>query len=483
MSDTTTPPAGDDDFASLFEQSQKTAPHKRLKVGDSVSGKLLHFGAEFAFLDVGGKGEAIINIAELLDGDGQRTVKEGDVIEGRVTSTRDSALVVSRVLQKGKDARAHLEQAKEMGLPVEGTVKSVIKGGLEIDVAGVRAFCPASQMELRFVEDLSVFVGLKFPFLIIEFKEGGRNILVSRRALLEEENEKRADETRKTLVVGAVFMGRVTSLREFGAFVDIGGIDGLLHVSEIGHSRTARAADVLKLGQEVEVQVKKIEGDKLSLSMKSLAGDPWKNAATLFPVGSKHNGHVSRIQPFGAFIELSPGIDGLLHVSNLGDPRIRDPRQVLQEGQEVTVTVVTFDPTQKRIGLALGELAPGEEAPGVGAVIIGKVERVEPYGVFVRIPGPLTAGKPPRGLVPLEELGPTKGDLKREFPIGSELKVVVLDNDAQGRIRLSHKGATESEERAEASAYMKEGGKTGGLGGGSFGATFADLFKKKGKTQ
>lgn len=478
MSDTTTTPEGADDFASMFEQSQKNTPHKRLKVGDSVKGKLLHFGAEWAFLDVGGKGEAMISIAELLDGEGQRTVKEGDLIEGRVTSTQDSALIVSRVLQKGKDARDHLEQAKELGLPVEGLVKGLIKGGLEIDVAGVRAFCPASQMELRYVEDLSVFVGLKFPFVIIEFKEGGRNILVSRRALLEEEQEKRADETRKTLAVGAIFTGRVTSVRDFGAFVDIGGIDGLLHVSEIGHSRTARAADVLKLGQEVEVQVKKIEGDKLSLSMKSLAGDPWKNAAVLFPVGTKHQGIVSRIQPFGAFVELAPGVDGLLHVSNLGDPRIRDPRQVLQEGQEVTVTVVTFDPTQKRIGLALGELAPGEEAPGVGAIIVGKVERIEPYGVFVRIPGPLTAGKPPRGLVPLEELGPTKGDLKREFPIGSDLKVVVLDPDSQGRLRLSHKGATETEERAEASEYMKSTGKTGSAGG-SFGTTFADLLKGK----
>jgi small subunit ribosomal protein S1 len=484
MSEKDAPPedfeGANEDFAKMLEESLQGAPQSRPRAGETVQGRVLQIGEEWAFLDIGGKGEAIIDVAELRAEDGTVTVKPGDLLDGRIVRVRDDAVVVSRVLQKGRDgAREMLEQARELQLPVEGLVKSVVKGGLEVEVAGARAFCPASQIELRFVEDLSVFVGRRFEFRVTRVEEGGRNVLVSRRALLEEEQQKRAVATRAVLAVGATFTGRVTSLREFGAFVDIGGIDGLLHVSEISRGRVQRAADELQVGQEVTVQVIQISGERISLSMKSLLGDPFEGAAGRYAVGSKHKGVVSRIQPFGAFVELEPGVDGLLHVSQLGDPRIKDPRRVLQEGQAVDVTIVTFDPVQKRIGLALGDLPTAQEAAKPGDYVKGKIERVEPYGVFVRLPGPIVAGKSPRGLVPLEELAAQKADLKREFAVGTEIEVMVLEPDAEGRTRLSRKAALEREERAETAAFLADSAGGASRSSGSGFGTLAERFRQR----
>jgi small subunit ribosomal protein S1 len=451
------------DFAALFEASLKSGHAERPQVGQTVKAKLLHMGPEWAFLDIGAKGEAVMNAGELRDEAGKPLFAVGDVVECRVARVRDDGIVVSRVLQKGQ-GRELLEQAKDLGLPVEGAVRVVVKGGLEVDVSGARAFCPASQIDLRFVEDVSAYVGQKLTFRVLEYREGGRNVVLSRRALLEEEQHKRAEETRKRLAVGTVFRGPVTSLREYGAFVDLGGIEGLLHVSEIGHARLQRAADVLAVGQEVEVQVIKMEGDKVSLSMKSLQRDPWEDAAQDFAEGTRHKGMVVRLQAYGAFVELRPGIEGLLHVSNLGDPRIRDPRQALSEGQEVEVAVISLDPAQRRIGLALSQAVEGAEPPRPGQVLHGKVERVESYGVFVRLPGPPSHGRPPRGLVPLEEIGPSRGDLRREFPIGAEIAVMMLEPDAQGRIRLSRKAALDAEERGEAAELMRQQAQPQGFG-------------------
>lgn len=465
-------------FAELFEESLKKAPPVRLEEGQEVEGKLLQIGQEWSFLDIGAKGEALIATRELMGEDDQLEAQVGDLVTGRVLRRGREGIVVSRVLSGGSQGRRALEDAYELGLPVEGVVQSVIKGGLDVEVAGQRAFCPASQAALHYVEDLNEFTGQKLTFRITEYRDGGRSVVLSRKALLAEERAEQAEQTRKHLEVGAILRGTVSSIRDFGAFVDVGGVEGLLHVSEISHSRVENVSEVLTQGQVVEVVVIRMEGDRLSLSMKSLAGDPWDEAATRFPPGSRHKGVVTRLQPFGAFVELAPGLDGLLHVSTLDDPRITDARRVFEEGQEVEVEVVSLDPDRQRVGLApvdRSRSAPVTLAPGV--TMTRTVDRVETYGVFLRLPGPPVGGRSPRGLLPREEIRNARDDLRRSFPIGSEVRVLMLEPDEKGRLRLSQRAVDEASERAQSTDYLDSNKPTSGFG------TFADLLQRHPKDE
>jgi len=410
-------------------------------------------------------------------------VQVGETLEARVLRRGKEGIVLSRILGGGSQGRRILEEAHELGMPVEGVVKAVIKGGLEVEVAGVRAFCPASQISLRYVEDLTEFLERKLPFSVTEYRDQGRSVVLSRKALLADERAKQAEAIREKLVVGAVLPGKVSSIREFGAFVDLGGVDGLLHVSEISHSRVSQVEEVLSPGQELQVQIIKVEGDRLSLSLKSLEGDPWDNITERFAEGSQHEGTVVRLQPFGAFVELAPGVDGLVHVSTLDDPRIKDARRAFEEGQTLQVTVVSVDLSRQRIGLAPTDRfrADGGAVPITpGAVVTGTVERVEHYGVFLRLPGATDEGRAPRGLVPREEIRDAPEDLRRRFPIGQQVRVQVLEPDDKGRLRLSERAARAADERAQAADYLdgdrKKQGAEAGPGAG-FG-TLGDLFKK-----
>lgn len=366
-----------EDFGALldaFEKEQATGAQKRprLQVGDRLSARIVSFGAEAAFVDLGGKAEGMVPIAELTDEDGSRTAAVGDTVEGVVTSLADDLVVLRVRAGRGPAAPAELQQAHAHGLPVEGTVQAVIKGGVEVAVAGARAFCPISQLDARYVEDPAVFVGQRLSFRITRYEEGrgrGANIVLSRRALLEEEAQARAAAARSALAVGKVVRGRVTSLASYGAFVDLGGIEGLLHVSELGHERVGHPCEVLSVGQEVEVEVRKIEKpdgkgrERISLSRRALVEDPWPEEAARLTPGTRRAGRVARLESFGAFIELAPGVDGLLHVSELAAGARRElhhAREALKVGQTVEVSVLGVDVANRRISLALA--APGEEA-------------------------------------------------------------------------------------------------------------------------
>jgi small subunit ribosomal protein S1 len=239
----------------------------------------------------------------------------------------------------------------------------VVKGGLSVDVAGVRGFCPASQIDNRFVDDLTKFVGQKLTFRVSRYE--ARNLVLSRRALIEEEQEKKAGETRKKLVPGAVLRGKVVGFKPFGAFVDLGGIEGMLHVSELGFSRVDKPEDVLSLGQELDVAVLKIEPgetdregkkqhDRISLSLKALASDPWRDATAGLGEGTRVKGTITRLQPFGAFVEIAPGVEGLLHISELGaGRRINHPKEVVSIGQAIEATVLSVDTEKRRLSLSM----------------------------------------------------------------------------------------------------------------------------------
>lgn len=365
-----------EDFASLFndfEKKQSATHTQEPKIGDKVRGKVISIQGENIFIDLGSKTEGIVEAEELTGEDGSLTVGIGDSIEIVVSGKDENTGTLLLGTQHAR--RIHgsegLRQAFEEQLPVEGHVTGTTKGGLEVEMSGVRAFCPASQIDISYVEELEEFVGQRLAFRITKY-EGGRhtNLVVSRRALLEEEQRTLAVETRAHLEVGAVMKGKVSSLKEFGAFIDLGGIEGMVHISQLAFGRVEHPKDILTVGQQVEVSVLSIEKtdnprhpERIALSIRALEKDPWQDVPIQFPVGSLVTGTVSRIQPFGAFIELVPGVDGLVHISEMGaGRRINHPQEVVSVGDQVKATVLSVDMEKQRIGLSLNSERQQEES-------------------------------------------------------------------------------------------------------------------------
>src|SRR5262245_1564089 len=297
----------------MFEASIKAKRHEK---GQTIEGTVVAIGPEVAFVDVGGKGEATIDIEELKDADGNVEVAVGDRIRAMVLST-EGGLTLSRRLARGAATDQQLEDAFHAGLPVEGKVERAVKGGYEVRIGRSRGFCPFSQIDTARAEP-PAHEGKVYEFRIIEYQEGGRNLVVSRRALLEEQQRATAAEARKSIVVGAVLNGRVASVRDFGAFVELGGgVQGLLHVSEMGWSRVSVASQIVKPGEEITVKVLRVDDDtqKISLGLKQLGADPWANVQERYAVGDVRSGRVTRLAEFGAFVELEPGLEALAHAS------------------------------------------------------------------------------------------------------------------------------------------------------------------------
>ena len=467
----------EEDFAAMFEASIKS---KRFERGQTIDGIVVAIGPEVAFVDVGGKGEASIDIAELKDPDGQLEVAVGDRIQAVVVSTA-GGLTLSRKLARGAATLKQLEDAFQSGLTVEGKVERAVKGGFEIAIARQRAFCPISQIDIIRTTDPAVHEGRIYEFRIVEFKEGGRNLVVSRRALLEEQQRAVADDVRRSIVPGAVLTGRVASVRDFGAFVDLGGgVQGLLHVSEMGWSRIDDPSTVLKAGEPITVKVLRVdEGQqKISLGLKQLSDDPWSKVGDTYAVGQVVSGRVTRLTDFGAFVELEAGVEALAHASTFAPTgRTGGWTSQVAAGSTGSFEILTIDSEKKRIGVALlpegsaRAAAPRVPASAIvpGARLTGVVERHEKFGVFVF----LAPGR--TGLIPLSETGIAKeGDVARAFPVGSAVTVVVLEIEPEGRrIRLSAKAVKDAEEANEVRAYAeREGPPAGG-----FGASLADKLR------
>lgn len=488
------PEIQDENFAELFAATDEHRTGLRqFEVGQKVSGRIVQITGERAFLDLGGKGEGMIELSELKDKNGALLVGLGEIIEAFILSL-GGGIMLTKALTKGAQ-REFLQDACHGGIPVEGSVVAVNKGGFEIDLGGgVRAFCPISQIDSRYIEDPSTFVGQRLNFRITEIKE--RDVVLSRRALLEAEQEEKARALREKLVPGAQLDGVVTSVRDFGAFIDLGGIDGLVHVSELSFGRVTHPSEVLEVGQKVRVEVLRVdplkEGEKsrgrIALSMKALMEDPWSTSLANLKEGDRVSGKIVRLQPFGAFVELMPGVDGLIHISALGaDRHIGHPKELVSEGEHVDCVVESVDPQARRVALRRltgddaidfplpKEVRPAETRPTVrvGDIIEVTVDKVEPFGLFVTFGGG-------RGLVPNVEMGTPRGtDHRKLFPTGSTFQAEVIERDSQGRLRLSKIAAEKSEERREVAQYLKsDRGDTGSSKG--FG-TFADLFKKGNK--
>ena len=460
----------EEDFAAMFEASVKARQFNR---GQTIQGTIVGFGPKVAFVNVGGKGEAEIDLAELKDAEGDVEVSVGDRIEAMVVST-SGGIVLSRKGVRNAATQRELEDAFRAGLAVEGKVDKAVKGGYEVRIARERAFCPLSQIDIARTVDPAIHEGRVYAFRVIEYKEGGKNVVLSRRKHLEEQQRASAAEVRKSIVPGAVLTGRVASVLDFGAFVDLGsGIQGLLHVSEMGWSRVTNPGELVAPGDQITVKVLRVDegAQKISLGLKQLQDDPWAKAASTYEVGQRRTGRITRVAEFGAFVELEPGIEGLAHASTFAPTgRPGEWAKSVPVGLTGEFEILSVDILQKRIGVAMIDegarfteaAAAPADAISQGAIVTGKVERHEKFGVFVF----LSPGR--TGLMPFAETGLERdADVRKAFPVGTEVEVVVLEADPAGRrIRVSRKAVAEQREQAELREYASkaESAPTGPIG-------------------
>ena len=464
-----------EDFASLFEATQRTSRNSSAS-DNKVVADIVSIGDEWIFVDIGGKTEGMISRAEFQDETGELTVKKGESIAAYIIRKTDGEVILSRRMTMAASAEAARE-AFQRHIPVEGLVMEERKGGFSVKLFGKLAFCPYSQIDLVSGTPASEYIGQKLSFKITEYSERGRNIVLSRRKLLEEERQARIEELKNILKVDDVVSGSVKRIEPFGAFVDIGGVEGLVPISEVAWGRIENVSDVLSTGQPVTVKIISLDWgrNRISLSLKQATEDPWSSVAEKYPAGSTVRGQITRVTNFGAFLELEPGVDGLIHISNLGQgKRISHPRDVVSTGMTLEVKVISVDPDNRRIGLEVEKQANLEHEDQAvvilpGQIVTGVVESVQEYGVFVKLENGKT------GLLHLSEIDAQKsGDLKRKFVIGANVDVKVLSVDEQsGKISLSQKAIGAAAEKQQIDEFRTKLGQSSSFG------TLGDLLKEK----
>ena len=350
----------EEDFAAMFEASEKARQFKR---GQAVDGAVVAIGPKVALVNIGGKGEAEIDVAELKDADGDIEVNVGDRITAMVVST-SGGIVLSRKGVRNAATQRDLEDAFNAGLAVEGKVVQSVKGGYEVRIARERAFCPLSQIDIVRTEDPEAHVGKTYAFRVIEYKNGGKDVVLSRRKHLEHEQRASAAEARKAITPGASLAGRVASVVDFGAFVELGGgVQGLLHVSEMGWSRVTNPREIVAPGDEITVKILRVDEEtgKISLGLKQLQDDPWSTIAARFQTGKVYAGRVARVADFGVFVELDAEFTGLIPLAETGLARDVDLRKAFPVGTNIDVVVLDVDAASRRIRLSKKAVAEQQE--------------------------------------------------------------------------------------------------------------------------
>lgn len=454
--------------------------------GEKVRGTVLSVGAVAVTLDIGAKMNGVVDKAQF----GEEPPAPGDDVDVVYVGVEDGVARFSLPDAAEEAARASgaaLQDAFAAKLPVEGRFEKEVKGGYEVKIGAARAFCPFSQVALhRPREGAPSPVGTTTQFLVTEWSDEGRTLVVSRRALEERERDARRETLRASLFEGDTRIGTVTKVMPFGAFVDIGGVEGLVPNSEISWDRSVKPEDVLSEGDTVSVKIRRVDwdNDRFTFSLKDLSADPWQDYAADLAEGDRVNGKVAKIMPFGVFVQLVPGVDGLLPISRLGNGRhIVDASEVVKVGDELELRVESVDPVARKISLSLVDkrvdaLKPGQIA--VGAQLKGLVESVRDFGVFVRLSEDKT------GLLHASETGIERGGLQRakmeaKFPEGSEIDVIVKGVDGD-RISLTLPSVVEAaaaadRERAEVREALRENKAASAASGlGSFGALLDAAF-------
>jgi len=386
MSDTATETAGGG-FAELFEQSIKS-----LKQGEVVRGIVLSVDDDHIQIDIGFKSEGLVPTWEFMNDDGIIQVGVGDEVDVLLEDSEgdDGRIILSKEKADRLKIWDEISRAYKADEPVEGTVITRVKGGLAVDI-GVKAFLPGSQVDLRPVRNLEQVVGQKLKFKIIKFNKRRANIVLSRRALLETERKKLRENTLETLAPGQIVDGVIKNLTDYGAFIDLGGIDGLLHVTDMSWGRVAHPSELFHVGDEIKVKVLKFdpESERVSLGLKQIQPDPWIDASMRYPIGKRIEGRVVSLAEYGAFIELEPGIEGLIHVSEMSwTKRIKHPSKVVSVGDTVESVVLDVDERDRKISLGMKQIEPNpwsviEEKYPVGTKVSGAIRNITNFGIFV----------------------------------------------------------------------------------------------------
>ncbi|MBN1307652.1 MAG: S1 RNA-binding domain-containing protein [Chitinispirillaceae bacterium] len=456
-----------------------------LKPGTRVNGTITRIGDEYIFVDIGSKNEAILKKSELIEDGINLPINIGDAITAYIISNTADETILSKRLGGHHAAKSELFNARSNQIPVLGKVTGVSKDGLIVKILGYRAFCPISQIDLRFTEDVNHFLGKTFEFVITRIAEGGKNIIVSRIPLLEKELSEKLAGIEKSIESHSILHGTITAITDFGIFVDIGGVEGLVHISELSWAHVDAINEIYSPGQEIDciaLQVtrkKPLKNSKISLSIKQLHEDPWTNIRSRFICGQSVRGKVVRLTSFGAFIELIPGVDGLVHISEMSWlKKVRHPSELLTVGNLVNATVIAIDENKKNISLSLKDVSNDpwrevEERFPPGAEVPGVVVKKSRYGYFINLTEGVT------GLLVFSNIIAHKKDSIKE---GETIHVVVESVDIiNRRISLSH-GLKETHNHDGVTKFLNDDSAQQGAGNASteFGAAlFAALNNRK----
>ena len=435
-----------------------------IRTGERVKGLILSIDdvSEEVLVELSARHTGFIERNQLTDEEGTLKYKKGDMIEAYVVGRSHGTFQLSITMERSRQSAQDLHMAWQNRVPVTGKVIKENKGGFEVTVFGKSAFCPVSQIDTVFVENKAPYIGKDFDFLIETIEEDGRNIVVSRSKLLKIAAERKLVDLKANLKPDDIFDGVIKDIRDYGAFVDIGGIDGFLHVSEMSYSRVSQVRDVVSVGERVRVKILSIEEKdgktRVSLSMKAIEQDPWLTVTSAFSPLSYYEGKVTRLTKFGAFVELKPGIEGLIHLSEMSwEKRINKPEELLNVGDFVKVRIIEIQPVERRISLSLKDVEanPWHNIHGKfpqGKEVTGKVERLKGYGAIVEIAPGLS------GLLPTGTLKQAFGDgYKRKASPPQEITVLIGHiDDAAKRILLSLPQVVSAEDDRDYQQYLAE---------------------------
>ena len=420
-------------FAQMFQQSLQDSD---FKVGDVVSGRVVEVQDDYVLVDISYKSEGLIPISEFRVVEGERNVKVGETVEVYIDRIENENGMVVLSKDKADMLRAwnDISRAAENQEVIEGTIIAKVKGGLSVDI-GVKAFLPGSQIDLRPVRNMDIYIGKRYKFKVIKFNKKRGNIVLSRRALLEEERETLRTQTLDAMKEGSIVRGVVKNITDYGAFIDLGGMDGLLHITDMSWGRVKHPSELVNVGDEIEVKVLKFDNEKerVSLGLKQLKADPWESVAAQFPVGQKLSGKIVSLADYGAFVELAEGIEGLIHVSEMSwIKRVKHPSQIVKVGDEVNVQVLEVDTPNRRISLGMKQLEPNpwlemKESYPPGTIIEGEVKSITDFGIFIGVEDGID------GLVHISDFSWTKriNHPSEIYKKGDKVRAVVLGVDIE----------------------------------------------------